>query len=226
MDAPWLKYQQQQPNPLQRPIIQEAAPRPAPRNPDQATNDKLENELKRLQIEKERLAAQGPLTPQGKNKIRQDAATKINQIRKLRARIESMDLPNVTGAGLGEWMKYIPGTPARGVAGSLKQIGSAGALSTALEMAKNNGGKNPLTPMSNSDIELLSNMTAALDQGQSYGDLKKQLDSAEAAFGHAYIGAGGNSKSLMDRSRHDGPFPGKRQAKQQPRVINFNDLPE
>lgn len=165
------------------------------------------------------------MNPDGMRAIRQDAVTKINQIRQLRAQIEGMNFPNVTGAGLGDWLKHIPGTSSRGVSNSLGQISAAGALATALQMAKNNGGKNPLTPMSNSDIQMISNITAALDQGQSYTDLKHQLDNAEQAFGHAYVGAGGDPSHLLDRNRNDGPFPGMHH-QQQSHVIDFNDLPE
>jgi hypothetical protein len=185
-------------------------------------NKRLANAKLKLELRQ----AQGGLTPQAMSGIRHDAATKINEIRRLRGRIESMAMPNVTGAGLGAWLSHIPGTPARGIADSLKQIGSAGALSTALQMAKNNGGKNPLTPMSNSDIDMISSITAALDQGQGYGDLRHQLDNAETAFGHAYIGAGGKPEELLDRNRADGPFPAQHHNRQQPRVVDFHDLPE
>jgi hypothetical protein len=224
-----------------RPVIREAPPKPDKPDKPQFINRVVGDKIVTSRVNPDgsvtdissgpRWQPQSqPLTPEAMLKIRQDAATKINQIRQLRGRIEGMEFPNLTGAGLGGVLKIIPGTDARGIADSLKQIGSAGALATALQMAKNNGGKNPLQPMSNSDIEMISNITAALDQGQKYSDLRHQLDAAEAAFGHAYLGAGGKSDSLYDKNRADGPFPGQRQQRRapqrQPRVVDFNDLPE
>jgi hypothetical protein len=234
--APALSLQTKPANPAQPYIAPKAAAdvRSVTAQTDKTVAETpLDIENKRLtniKLKQEVAQGQGQLTPQAMAGIRRDSVTKINEIRRLRGRIEGTEFPNLTGAGLGGVLKIIPGTDARGIADSLKQIGSAGALATALQMAKNNGGRNPLQPMSNSDIDMISNITAALDQGQKYSDLKHQLDNAEAAFGHAFIGAGGKPDALYDKNRADGPFPGQRQQRRtpqrQPRVVDFNDLPE
>ncbi|MDB5662100.1 MAG: hypothetical protein JWN59_438 [Sphingomonas bacterium] len=46
---------------------------------------------------------------------------------------------------------------------------NAGALTRILEMAKQNGGKNPLTQLSNSDFQALASSLSNLDTSQSDG---------------------------------------------------------
>lgn len=150
------------------------------------------------------------LNPGKLRDVRIDAASKINTIRAIRRELDSMSFPNVTGVGLGDWMKAIPGTGARGIDAKIKNLQAGGALAEVLKMSAQTG-RNPFTPMSNSDVQLISQNIGNLDQGQGLHDFIGQLDAYERAYGNAFVGAGGSRKLLSDRNRGDGPFPGKGQ---------------
>ena len=80
-----------------------------------------------------------------------------------------------TGA-LAPTMSHFGGTNATNQLANARQVGAGGALSKIMEMAKANGGKNPLTPMSNSDAEMIGNSIANLsDIGQSDEAYRKNV---------------------------------------------------
>jgi hypothetical protein len=70
-------------------------------------------------------------------------------------------------------------------------IGASGALSKLMEMAGANGGKNPLTPLSNADIAMLGNSVANLDPTQSDANFQKNLKVYRDIFVRAYRATGG-----------------------------------
>lgn len=67
-----------------------------------------------------------------------------------------------------------------------------------LKMTAANGGKNPFTPMSNGDVELISRNVANLDVGQPDADFQAAVQQYEDAYRRAFIGAKGSQKALRD----------------------------
>ncbi|MEG8040610.1 hypothetical protein QP166_15140 [Sphingomonas sp. LR60] len=58
-------------------------------------------------------------------------------------------------------------------------------------MAKTNGGKNPLTPLSNSDFQALASSLSNLDTGQSDDQFQNNVQRVIDMYSRAYTGAGG-----------------------------------
>jgi hypothetical protein len=164
--------------------------------------------LKERQLAEARAKPQpGQLTPDQLATARADAANKINVIRDIRRKMATGWLPDV---GFGaETLAKIGGTDARDISSSIETLQASGALAEILKMSMQNGGKNPFTPMSNADVNLIARSQGNLDQGQSKDQFLKNLDVYERAYGNGFVGAGGAPKALRDRYRGDGPFPGK-----------------
>ena len=198
-----------------RPVIRQAPkvvePKtPAPQTAAQAEADRLDVDLKREELaDRRRKASATGITPEKMQQARIDAVNKINTIRDIRRALDGMAFPNVSGTGFGDWLKAIPGTAARGIDAKLGNLKAGGALAEVLKLSQETG-KNPFTPMSNSDVELISRNVGNLDQGQPLEDFIKQLDLYEAAYGRGFIGAGGEKGKLFDKNRADGPWAGKK----------------
>ena len=178
------------------------------------------------------------LTPDKLKAVRVDALNKIITARRLAN--QSRDGWFATGF-LAPTAAKIGGTPARSAQAMADTLKSGGALSEILKMTAATG-KNPFTPMSNSDVDLISRNLANLDIGQSDQDFQRQVGTYEGAYRRAWKGAKGNDRALLDalnklglatsqeRQMLEGggrPAPRPQQAsRQQSRVIDFNDLPE
>lgn len=200
------------------------------RAPIEAETARIGLELKRQELIKQRALSGQQLNPDTLAAVRADAVTKINSIRQIRGRIEGMPFPNATGAGFGDWLRHVPATAAHGIDAKIGTLKAGGALSEVLKLSAATG-KNPFTPMSNSDVELISRNIGNLDQGQPAKDLIGELDLYERAYGRAFIGAKGDPRKLRDVNRRDGPWPGldaasRKNTGAKPKVIDFNDLAE
>ena len=111
----------------------------------------------------EKDAAQ-PQTEADLASVRAEAIDKIKLARSLQQR--SRDGWFTTGFGSGI-AASVNGTPAYDVGQDTETLKNAGALTRIMEMAKVNGGKNPLTPLSNSDFQALASSLSNLETGQS-----------------------------------------------------------
>lgn len=175
--------------------------------------------IARLNREKlERESRPPKLPPSQLKAVRADAIAKINQVRTIRRKLGD------GGVAQGD---FLPETGVIGLALSKTGYGNAaeiaaraktlqsGAALTTIRRWIQETGKNPLTPMSQSDTRLLAEDVGNLDLNQPEESFRAALDAYEQAYSNAYLGAGGNPKALQS---------GKK--KQRPRVIDFNDLPE
>ena len=180
--------------------------------------------------------AKPTVTPDQMKAVRVDALNKIITARRLAN--QSRDGWFATGF-LAPTAAKIGGTPARSAQAMADTLKSGGALSEILKMTAATG-KNPFTPMSNSDVDLISRNLANLDIGQSDQDFQRQVGTYEGAYRRAWKGAKGNDRALLDALNKLGlatpqerqmlqgggrPSPAKG-SPQQSRVIDFNDLPE
>lgn len=119
---------------------------------------------------------------------REDALAKIRLARSLQERSRNKWFGTGFGAGLAS---NIAGTPAYDIQADAQTLLSGGALRKIMEMAEQNGGKNPLTPMSNSDVNLIANSIANLDVGQSDEQFQRNAGQYERAYLNAFRAAGG-----------------------------------
>lgn len=120
--------------------------------------------------------------------VRAEAIDKIKLARTLQQR--SRDGWFATGFGSGI-AGSINGTGAYDVAQDTETLKNAGALTRIMEMAKANGGKNPLTPLSNSDFQALASSLSNLETGQSDEQYQRNVQRVIDLYTRAYQGAGG-----------------------------------
>ena len=155
---------------------------------------KKEADAKALLAQMQAQAAQAeaqsknPLNPQALQGASADAMAKLQTIGRIRKNIGNAILPAV-GFGAQTAAK-IGGTNAHDVQADIGSLTAGGALSEVLKMSQATG-KNPFSPMSNSDVELISRNTANLDQGQSPGNFNSNLKNYENAYTKAYAGSEG-----------------------------------
>jgi len=143
--------------------------------------------------------------------VRAEALDKIRLARTLQQR--SRDGWFTTGFGAST-MGSFGGTGAYDVRQDTETLKNAGALTRIMEMAKQNGGKNPLTPLSNSDFQALASSLSNLDTSQSDGQYQGNVQRVIDLYTRAYQGAGGNDlEGDLDpsqrRRRGDAPALGK-----------------
>lgn len=124
-----------------------------------------------------------------KASVRQEALDKIRLARSLQQR--SRDGWFTTGIGAGVARQF-GGTGAYDVSQDTDTLKNAGALTRIMEMAKANGGKNPLTPLSNADFQALSSSLANLDTSQSDEQYQRNVQRVIDLYTRAYQGAGGS----------------------------------
>lgn len=175
------------------------------------------------------------ITPDKLKAVRVDALNKIIAARKLK----NMSRDNWFSTGfLAPTLAGVGGTNARSAQGLADTLKAGGALAEVLKMTQATG-KNPFTPMSNSDVDLISRNIGNLDIGQRDGDFQGQVGQYEGAYRRAWKGAKGNDRALLDalnklglatpqeRQQLQGSTrPAPKGKPQQSRVIDFNDLPE
>ena len=130
-----------------------------------------------------------PPTPQAMEEARQEAINKVKLARTLRQRSKE---DWFTGGG---W-QGLSGVPFIGqapydFAKDAETLKNAAALQRIMEMSAANGGKNPLTPLSNADFQALASSLTNLDPGQSDEQFQSNLDVIEDLYKRMYQGAGG-----------------------------------
>ena len=161
------------------------------------------------------------MTPDKLKSVRQDAINKIMLARKLKDASKNQWF--ATGF-LAPTLSEVGGTSARGVQAGADTLKAGGALAEILKLTAANQGKNPFTPMSNADVELIARNTANLDIGQPDPDFQSAVQQYEDAYTRGFIGAGGDINAL--NARLSGRRPGRGTPGGKARVIDFNDLPE
>lgn len=106
------------------------------------------------------------------------------------------------------------GTAANTVKANVETLKQGGALKTLLEMSQKTG-KNLLTPMSNSDVQLLSGAKQPpLDIGMRDTDFQSNARQYFNTYKNAYVAAGGSEKQFYtDLARLQGRASGSQKAK-------------
>lgn len=191
--------------PQQRPTVPEmvVAPQPkqpAPRTAEQVEGDRLRNDYLRGQIAKQQAGDASSLSPEDRAAVLAEAKQKFQLVRSLDERSKNGWFATGFGAST---MANIPGTTAKDVAADVSTVSNSGALQRIMEMAAANGGKNPLTPLSNADFIALSQSVANLDPAQSDEQFQRNLKVYEDIYRRAYIAAGGNPADLDDAASGD-----------------------
>lgn len=123
-----------------------------------------------------------------KTNIRAEAIAKIRLARDLAKRSREGYFTTGFGSGIAG---SIRGTDAYNLAQDTETVKNASGLQRIMEMAKANGGKNPLTPLSNTDFQALVNSLTNLDPGQSDEQYQKNLKVVEDLYSRLYEQAGG-----------------------------------
>jgi hypothetical protein len=129
-----------------------------------------------------------PQSEADKAAVRAEALDKIKLARSLQGRSKN----GWFTTGLGSRLAAAVGsTPAYDVKQDTETLKNAGALTRIMEMAKTNGGKNPLTPLSNADFQALASSLSNLDTGQSDEQYQANVQRVIDLYARAYEGAGG-----------------------------------
>lgn len=123
-----------------------------------------------------------------KASVRAEAVDKIKLARDLINRSKTGWFTTGFGSGAAGYFK---GTPAYDVAQDTETLKNAGALTRIMEMSAQNGGKNPLTPLSNADFQALASSLSNLDTGQSDAQYQANIQRVIDLYDRAYKGAGG-----------------------------------
>lgn len=188
--------------------------------PYQLRKTKAEAEAAEAKLKKDKAAT--ALTPDKLKGVRADAVNKILLARQLQDRSKNDWF--ATGF-LAPTMSGFGGTNARGVQAGADTLKAGGALAEILKLSAATG-KNPFTPMSNSDVELIARNTANLDIGQPDVDFQSAAKQYEDAYTRGFQGAGGNMDELRRYlAKRLGGSGGKSQPKPQGDVefLGFED---
>lgn len=186
---------------------------PAPQTPEQKQADALavtehEQKIREWNATHNPDGTEKPktpqMTPQQLAAIREDALGKVNQVRTIRRMLKDGgvrqgDFIPETG-GLGFLISKTGYGNASDIAARAETLKSGAAL-TEIQKWIRETGKNPLTPMSNSDVELLSKNTGNLSLNQPESSFRAALEAYERAYSNAYIGAGGRPDVLHPQQR-------------------------
>jgi len=145
-------------------------------------------------------------TDEDKASIRAEAIDKIKLARSLIDRSKKGWLTTGFGAGVAG---SIGGTGAYDVAKDTETLKNAGALTRIMEMAATNGGKNPLTPLSNSDFQALASSLSNLDTSQSDTQFQANVQRVIDLYERAYRAAGGTDiEGDIDPAKRKAAIPG------------------
>ncbi|SFR97628.1 hypothetical protein SAMN05192580_2187 [Sphingomonas jatrophae] len=182
-----------------------------------ARNDEARLDLERRRLALAEAAAKAKLPgEQDMDSVRAEALDKIRLARSLQQRSRDGWFTTGVGAGIAS---SIGGTPAFDVSQDTETLKNAGALTRIMDMAKQNGGKNPLTPLSNSDFQALASSLSNLNTSQSDAQYQANVQRVIDLYTRAYQGAGGTDlEGDLDpskRRRNDAPpvvggIPGRR----------------
>lgn len=134
----------------------------------------------------------GPKTASEMESVRAEAIDKIRLARSLQQRSRDGWFTTGFGASLAG---LAGGSPAYDVGRDTETLKNAGALTRIMEMAATNGGKNPLTPLSNSDFQALASSLSNLDTSQSDEQYQANVQRVIDLYERAYKGAGGTDLS-------------------------------
>lgn len=132
-----------------------------------------------------------PIPDADKESIRAEAIQKLQLIERLMERSRNGWFTTGFGAGV---VSGIDGTAAKDQAADVATLSRKGALNRVMELAKENGGKNPLTPLSGEDFKAIEQSVSNLDPTQSDANFQKNLEVYRDIFLRAYQGAGGQVK--------------------------------
>lgn len=130
-----------------------------------------------------------PVTPQSQEAARTEAITKLALSRRLRGRSQE---DWFTGGGW-QLLSGIPGSNPYDFAAQASTLADAGGLQRVMEMSRENGGKNPLTPLSNTDFQALSRSLTNLDPAQSDEQFQQALAPIDRLYETMYQNAGGTN---------------------------------
>jgi hypothetical protein len=157
--------------------------------------------------------------------VRQEALDKIKMARSLQDRSKNQWFATGFGSGMA---RLIGGTPAYDLARDTDTLSNAGALTKVMEMARNNGGKNPLSPLSEGDFKAIASSVSNLDPSQSDTQYQANVQRVADLYARAYQGAGGQDLEgdLNPAMRKRRVMPGAPVAPRRaaPKVVNFSDL--
>lgn len=179
------------------------------------TNADMANDAERLRISRQQLAlqqqqaerearndaeerAKETLSPEQLAAVRAEAQMKLQKLDSLIERSKNNYF--ATGMGTnGVSVLGIPLIPGKDNPGSnaydqqrdVDTVASAGALTKVMEMAAANGGKNPLTPLSEGDFANIAKSITNLDIGQSDEQFQKNANEYRDIYRRALRGAGG-----------------------------------
>lgn len=198
---------------------------------------RLQMDAMRLQLDQERAArerdaaareaeAKNPFNREQLSSSASDAYSKLQAIQRIEDEYKNSTLP-VVGFG-AETLANIGGTGAASVETDINALKAGGALTEVLKMTQATG-KNPFTPMSNSDVELISQNIGNLSQKPKPSTFFANLDNYKRAYQKAYVGATG-MRELIDQMDRLGLSPEQRNRaisiyNQDPRVKFALDIP-
>ena len=134
-----------------------------------------------------------PLAPEDKQGVADEARHKLALIESLRQRSRNGYFTTGFGAPL---VNKIPGTKAYGVNADIGTVSSSGAIGKVMDLAKENGGKNPLTPLSNADMQMLGQSVSNLDPGQDDEQFQRNLGAYEDIYRRALAAVEPNAPEL------------------------------
>lgn len=149
----------------------------------QAQADKVKNDQLAREAE-----AKDAYNPAQLETVRNDAMNKLETIKRIGTNYQDSALPAV-GWG-AETVSQMGGTNAANIATALEELKAGSALSEVMKMTQATG-KNPFTPMSNSDVDLISRNVASVNQRQSPNDFFSALNPYIKSYQRAYAGAVG-----------------------------------
>ena len=148
--------------------------------------------------------AEQALTPDQLAAVRSEAESKIGLLNGLLEKSTSWaDAPSTFGTLAGVegghfGLRNFGGTSAYDANADVGTIGAAGALTKVMEMAKANGGKNPLTPLSEGDFANIAKSISNLDIGQSPTNFNRNAKTYRDIYRRALRGAGGVDTSTLN----------------------------
>lgn len=201
--------------------LPEKAKTPAAQTPAQARKDQLEVELAEQTLAEKRAKKQAAGNPQ-------DAAIELRNV--MDAAFRAKELSKdwfATGFGSGAAQKF-GGTQASNVKGLLDTIGANTAFSQLQKMREASPTGAALGSITERELALLQSTIASLDQAQSDDQFQGAMQNVANAYGRILMKIPGGRQMMIERGwlpKSGGKQPAAPAAKQQPRVIDFNDLP-
>lgn len=133
-----------------------------------------------------------PFSPEDLKSANLDAREKLGVIQRLYGGSNSW-----FGTGFGaDTLSNFGGTNAANVKADIDRLNAAAGLKKILDMAQQNGGKNPLAPMSQGDVETIAKSVGNLDIKQGDDQFQRSLLPYLHAYMSAFLATGGTSDEL------------------------------